>query len=205
LHKRWRRVRDDWHDNGKLDKKQNVFDDFCAAAEYLIHEKYTSPHKIAICGGSNGGLLVAACANQRPELFGSVVCQVGVLDMLRFHKFTIGYAWVSDYGNADKKEDFEHIIKYSPLHNVGKTGKPYPAMLLTTGDHDDRVVPLHTFKMIAELQHTVGSQSYQKNPLLARIEVSAGHGGGKPTSKIIEESLETYCFYCKTLGLTWKD
>eukprot|EP01091_Cochliopodium_minus_P015221 TRINITY_DN5348_c0_g1_i1.p1 TRINITY_DN5348_c0_g1~~TRINITY_DN5348_c0_g1_i1.p1 ORF type:complete len:751 (+),score=207.84 TRINITY_DN5348_c0_g1_i1:101-2254(+) len=194
----------EWHNKGKLGNKQNVFDDFCAAAEYLIDNKYTRPEKLAISGGSNGGLLVAACANQRPELFGCVIPQVGVLDMLRFHKFTIGYAWCSDFGNPDKESDFEFIYKYSPLHNVQKD-KKYPAMLFTTGSHDDRVSPLHTFKMVAELQHWVSKQTFESGPILSRIEVSAGHGAGKPTSKIIDEIVEIYSFITKTLKLTWTD
>jgi len=193
-----------WHDAGKLHNKQNCFDDFIAAAENLINNKYTCAKKLTICGGSNGGLLVSACANQRPDLFGCVISKVGVLDMLKFHKFTIGHAWRSDYGDPDVEEDFRYIIKYSPLHNVQK-GNAYPAMLLCTADHDDRVSPLHSLKHISTLQHELGAEKYQIAPLLIRVECNAGHGRGKPTSKIIEEYVDTYAFIANSLKLEWTD
>ncbi|RLO09365.1 hypothetical protein DYB28_000915, partial [Aphanomyces astaci] len=199
-----------WHQAGTLGNKQNVFDDFQGAAEYLIKEGYTNSSKIAIHGGSNGGLLVAACANQRPDLFRCAVGAVGVMDMLRFHKFTVGHGWTTDYGNPDKAEDFEFISKYSPLHNVPSfeaksTGLAndhggFPAYLLTTGDHDDRVVPLHSLKLIAEVQHKLGHHSSQTNPLLIRVETNAGHGAGKPTSKVLQEAADVYTYMGWALG-----
>lgn len=194
-----------WHKAGCFANKQNVFDDFQAAAEYLIQHGYTSPPKLAINGGSNGGLLVAACLNQRPDLFGCVLANVGVMDMLRFHKFTIGHAWTTDYGCADNPEHFPFLIKYSPLHNVRPAATQYPAVLVMTGDHDDRVVPLHSLKFIATLQHEIGRQPHQTNPLMARIEVKAGHGSGKPTNKIIEEAADMYAFMARTVGMEWSD
>ncbi|KAA0201447.1 hypothetical protein HAZT_HAZT004468 [Hyalella azteca] len=182
---------DAWHNGGRLLNKQNVFDDFHAAAEYLVKEGYTSSRLLTSQGGSNGGLLVAACANQRPELYGAVISQVGVMDLLRFHKFTIGYAWCSDYGNPEEEKHFRNLIKFSPYHN-------FPATLLLTADHDDRVVPLHSFKLISELQHKLGKQP---NPLLIRIDTKAGHGGGKPTMKVIEESTDIFCFEMNCLQL----
>jgi prolyl oligopeptidase len=177
-----------WHDAGTKCQKQNVFDDFIAAAEFLIQKKYTSRERLAIQGGSNGGLLVGACMTQRPDLFGVCLPAVGVLDMLRYHKFTIGYAWAIDYGRSDVKEEFPCLIKYSPLHNIKKVS--YPATLVTTADHDDRVVPAHSFKFAATLQeHQQG-----ENPVLIRIETSAGHGAGKPTSKLIEEAADILTF-----------
>ncbi len=187
---------EEWHKAGTKLTKQNVFDDFIAAAEYLIHEKYTSTPKLAIFGGSNGGLLVGACLTQRPELYGAAIPAVGVLDMLRFHKFTIGYAWVDDYGSSDSAAEFPALLKYSPLHNL-KPGTCYPPTLITTADHDDRVVPAHSFKFAAALQ---AAQSCD-NPVLIRIETKAGHGAGKPTAKVIEEAADRFAFLVKTLGV----
>lgn len=178
----------DWHKAGTKCQKQNVFDDFIAAAEYLIAQKYTSPERLAIQGGSNGGLLVGACMTQRPDLFGVCFPQVGVLDMLRYHKFTIGYAWATDYGRSDNAKEFPCLLAYSPLHQVRKVA--YPATLVTTADHDDRVVPAHSFKFAATLQeHQQG-----EHPTLIRIETSAGHGAGKPTAKILEEAADLLSF-----------
>jgi prolyl oligopeptidase len=188
-----------WHKAGIKEKKQNVFDDFIAAAEYLISEKYTSPEKLAIMGGSNGGLLVGACMTQRPELFKVVIAQVGVMDMLRYHKFTIGRAWASDYGTSDTKEGFNYLYKYSPLHNL-KKGVKYPATLAITGDHDDRVVPMHTFKFMATLQEDQAGS----NPVIVRIETKAGHGGGKPTEKVIAEAADIWSFVMYNLGMKVK-
>jgi prolyl oligopeptidase len=187
----------EWHDAGRLKNKQNVFDDFIAAAEWLILNKYTSTPKLAIGGGSNGGLLVGAAMAQRPDLFGAALPAVGVMDMLRFHKFTIGWAWKSDYGDPDVKDDFETALKYSPLHNL-KAGVAYPATLVTTGDHDDRVVPAHSHKFIATLQ---AAQAAGGPPVLTRIETKAGHGAGKPTAKIIEERADQWAFLTQTLGM----
>lgn len=189
-----------WHKAGTQMQKQNVFDDFIAAAEYLIAEKYTSPKRLAIRGGSNGGLLVGAVMLQRPELFAVALPAVGVLDMLRYHTFTSGAGWAYDYGTSeDNKEMFEYLLGYSPLHNV-KSGVEYPATLITTGDHDDRVVPAHSFKFAAELQ----SKHTGTNPLLIRIETNAGHGAGTPTSKIIEQYADIYGFVLHNMGLTAK-
>ncbi len=186
----------EWHDAGRLDKKQNVFDDFIAAAEYLIRERYTSASRLAISGASNGGLLIGAVLNQRPDLFGAALPAVGVMDMLRFHLFTIGWAWKSDYGSSETKEGFETLIKYSPLHNI-RPGTRYPAVLVTTADHDDRVVPLHSFKYAAALQAAQAGPA----PILIRIETRAGHGAGKPTDKQIEEAADRYAFLVKNLGM----
>ncbi len=177
-----------WHKAGTMSHKQNVFNDFIAAAEYLIENKYTSPDYLAIEGRSNGGLLIAATLLQRPDLFAVALPEVGVLDMLRYHKFTIGWAWAGDYGRSDKKEQFEYLIKYSPVHNVKKA--KYPATLVITADHDDRVVPAHSFKFISELQ---SKQDWNK-PVLIRIDKKSGHGAGKPLSKIIEELTDIYSF-----------
>ena len=185
-----------WHAAGTKLQKQNVFDDFIAAAEYLIAEKYTSTPKLAIFGGSNGGLLVGACMNQRPDLFGACLPAVGVMDMLRFHKFTIGWAWTSDYGSADNAEEFKALHAYSPYHNL-KPGTCYPPTLITTADHDDRVVPAHSFKYAARLQEMQSCPS----PVLIRIETKAGHGAGKPTSKQIEERADLWAFLVKNLGM----
>jgi prolyl oligopeptidase len=189
---------EDWHQAGTKLKKQNVFDDFIAAAEYLIGNNYTSPKKLAIQGGSNGGLLIGAVINQRPDLFGVALPAVGVMDMLRYHKFTIGKYWAVDYGTSeDNKEMFGYLYRYSPLHSI-KKGVEYPAVLVTTADHDDRVVPAHSFKYIATLQ-----ENYQgSNPVMIRIETRAGHGGGKPTAMIIEEYSDLWAFTMKNLGVT---
>jgi prolyl oligopeptidase len=187
---------EEWWKAGTKLQKQNVFDDFIGAAEYLVKEKYTSPAKLAISGGSNGGLLVGAALNQRPDLFGAALPAVGVMDMLRFHKFTIGWAWTSDYGSPDNPEEFAAIYKYSPLHNI-KPGTKYPAVMVTTADHDDRVVPAHSFKYAATLQEANASD----RPILIRIETKAGHGAGKPTAKIIEEQADKWAFLVKELGV----
>ncbi|NEO40201.1 MAG: S9 family peptidase [Moorea sp. SIOASIH] len=185
---------EDWHQSGTKLNKQNVFDDFIWAAEWLIGAQYTSPQKLAIAGGSNGGLLVGACMTQRPDLFGAALPAVGVLDMLRFHKFTIGWAWCSDFGSPDNPEEFKALYAYSPLHNL-KPGTAYPPTLITTADHDDRVVPAHSFKFAAALQEAHEGEQ----PVLIRIETKAGHGAGKPTSKIIEEIADKWAFLLRTL------
>jgi len=187
---------EEWHQAGMKLKKQNVFDDFIAAGEWLIAQKYTSTPKLAIGGGSNGGLLVGACLTQRPDLFGAAVPEVGVMDMLRFHKFTIGWAWVSDFGSPDDPEEFKAIRAYSPLHNL-KPGTRYPATLITTADHDDRVVPAHSFKFAAALQAAQAGPA----PVLIRIETRAGHGGGKPVAKQIEEIADIWSFLVRELGV----
>ncbi|RLT04329.1 MAG: S9 family peptidase [Planctomycetota bacterium] len=187
---------EDWHQGGTKLNKQNVFDDFIAAGEWLIENKYTSSSKLAIQGGSNGGLLVGACMAQRPELFGACLPAVGVMDMLRFHKFTAGRFWVDDYGSADDPEQFKAIFAYSPYQNL-KPGKKYPATMVTTADTDDRVVPGHSFKFAAALQAAQSGDA----PTLIRIETRAGHGAGKPTSKIIEEVSDQWAFLVKTLGM----
>ena len=187
---------EEWHQGGTKLKKQNVFDDFIAAAEWLIAGKYTATPKLAISGRSNGGLLVGACLTQRPELFGAALPAVGVMDMLRFHKFTIGWSWVDDYGSSDQPDQFKALFAYSPLHNI-KPGTCYPPTLITTADHDDRVVPAHSFKFAASLQ---AAQSCD-NPVLIRIETKAGHGAGKPTSKLIDEFADQWAFLVKVLGI----
>jgi prolyl oligopeptidase len=179
-----------------LAKKQNVFDDFIAAADYLIREKYTSTPKLAIRGGSNGGLLVGAVMTQRPALYGATLPEVGVMDMLRFQKFTIGWAWTSDYGSSDNSEQFNYLRAYSPLHNI-KQGTCYPPTLAFTADHDDRVVPGHTFKFIATVQAAQGCP----NPVLVRIETKAGHGAGKPTTKQIDEAADRFAFLVRELRM----
>lgn len=188
---------EEWHQAGTKLKKQNVFNDFIGAAEWLIAKHYTRPDKLAIAGGSNGGLLVGACMTQRPDLFGCCLPAVGVMDMLRFHKFTIGWAWTSDYGSADNAEEFTALYAYSPYHNL-KPGVRYPATLVTTADHDDRVVPAHSFKFAArlqEMQHRLGP------PVLIRIETKAGHGAGKPTAKLIDEAADKLGFVVRELGV----
>jgi prolyl oligopeptidase len=189
-----------WHKAGTKLHKQNVFDDFIYAAKYLIKEKYTSPKYLAISGASNGGLLVGAVTNQHPELFRVAFPAVGVMDMLRFQKFTIGWAWVSDYGSSgESKQMFQALYKYSPLHNISSK-KNYPSMLITTADHDDRVVPAHSFKYAATLQEKYNG----KNPILIRIETRAGHGAGKPISKVIEEQADMWSFMFYNMGITPK-
>jgi prolyl oligopeptidase len=185
-----------WHLAGTKLQKQNVFDDFIAAAEWLIANRYTQPRKLAISGRSNGGLLVGACMVQRPDLFGAALPGVGVMDMLRFHKFTIGWAWTSDYGSSDNAEEFKAIFKYSPLHNL-RPGTKYPPTLIVTADHDDRVVPAHSFKFAAALQAKQAGEA----PVLIRIETKAGHGAGKPIYKAIEETTDEWSFLVKSLGM----
>ncbi|MBX9693152.1 MAG: prolyl oligopeptidase family serine peptidase, partial [Cyanobacteria bacterium] len=186
---------EDWHQQGMKDKKQNVFDDFIACGEWLIENKYTNRSRLAIAGGSNGGLLVGACMTQRPDLFAAACPTVGVLDMLRFHKFTIGWGWTSDYGCADNEKEFKTLLAYSPLHNI-KSDTSYPATLIITGDHDDRVVPAHSFKFAASLQEKHKGDA----PVLIRIETKAGHGAGKPTSKLIAEWTDKLAFLVRTLN-----
>ena len=185
-----------WHEAGTKLKKQNVFDDFIGAAEWLVNNKVTSPCKLAIGGGSNGGLLVGAAMTQRPDLFGAAIPQVGVMDMLRFHKFTIGWAWTSDYGSSENPDEFKALVKYSPLHNL-KPGTCYPATMITTADHDDRVVPAHSFKFAATAQAAQAGG----NPVIIRIDTKAGHGAGKPTSKQIEEVADRWGFLTKALKM----
>ena len=185
---------EEWHQAGMKLQKQNVFDDFIAAAEWLIAHNYTQPGKLAIGGGSNGGLLVGTCMTQRPNLFGAALPAVGVMDMLRFHKFTIGWAWVAEYGSSENAEEFATLYAYSPLHNL-KPGTAYPATLITTADHDDRVVPAHSFKFAAALQAAHSGDA----PVLIRIDMKAGHGAGKPTAKIIEEAADKWGFLVKVL------
>ena len=181
-------------------QKQNVFDDFIAAGEYLIAQKYTSNARLALRGGSNGGLLVGTVMNQRPDLAKVAFPQVGVMDMLRFHKFTIGWNWIADYGSSDNATDFKNLYAYSPLHNI-KEGINYPATLVTTADHDDRVVPAHSFKYIAELQAKAAKTT--TNPLLIRVDVNSGHGASN-TAKSLEQTADIYAFMFYNMGLSWK-
>ena len=191
---------EEWHRAGMLEKKQNVFDDFIAAAEHLINEKYTSSEKLAINGGSNGGLLAGAVMTQRPDLYRVALPAVGVLDMLRYQKFTIGWGWVVEYGSSDNEKDFDYLYAYSPLHNI-KNGVSYPATLITTADHDDRVVPAHSFKFSASLQEK--NKDAGNNPILIRIESNAGHGAGKPLSKSIDEATDMWSFVFHQLGMKY--
>lgn len=188
---------DEWHEAGKKSKKQNSFDDFYSAAQYLITEEYTIPEKIAIHGASNGGLLIAACLNQHPESYGVAVASRGVLDMINFHKFTCGGAWVCEYGSAENKDDFEYLIKYSPIHNIKQKG--YPPFLILTSDNDDRVAPVHSYKMAAHLQHE--SDGF----VLLEVIRKTSHGGGTPTNKALEETADIYCFISKCLNLEYKN
>ena len=190
---------EDWHMAGTKLHKQNVFDDFIAAAEWLEKNGYTKPAKLAIAGGSNGGLLVGAVETQRPELFGAALPAVGVMDMLRFNKFTAGRFWVDDYGSSENADEFKALYAYSPYHNI-KKGTKYPATLITTADTDDRVVPGHSFKFAAAIQEAQAAPA----PVLIRIETRAGHGAGKPTSKQIEEIADQYAFLVKNLGMKVK-
>ncbi len=190
---------EEWHKGGQLANKQNVFDDFISAAEWLIDNKYTSSSKLAIAGGSNGGLLVGACEVQRPDLYAVCLPAVGVMDMLRYHKFTIGWGWAVEYGTSDDEEQFGYIYKYSPLHNI-REGVAYPATLVTTADHDDRVVPAHSFKFAATMQHCQAGDA----PILIRIESKAGHGAGKPTSKRIDEAADIYAFLFQNVGVPYE-
>lgn len=188
---------DQWHREGMLENKQNVFDDFIAAAEWLIDNKYTRKEKLAIRGRSNGGLLVSACMLQRPDLYGAVICNVPVTDMLRYHKFTIGRYWIPEYGDAENNpEHFKFMYAYSPLHNV-KRGVKYPPILIATADTDDRVVPAHPKKLAATLQE----KTEGKSKVLLRIESKAGHGHGKPISKLIDEWADFYAFLSEELGI----
>jgi prolyl oligopeptidase len=184
-----------WHEAGKKSHKQNVFDDFIAAAEYLVAQKLTSTPHLGILGRSNGGLLVGAMLAQRPDLFGAALPGVGVMDMLRFHKFTIGWAWTDDYGSPDDAQDFKALYAYSPLHNL-RQGAKYPATLVTTGDHDDRVVPAHSFKFAAALQRAQAGDA----PVMIRIETRAGHGAGIPTEKKIDEVADQWAFLWSAIG-----
>ncbi|MEO6538118.1 MAG: prolyl oligopeptidase family serine peptidase [Ferruginibacter sp.] len=190
---------EEWHKAGMLQNKQNVFNDIFGAANFLVDKKYTNPGKLALRGGSNGGLLVGACITQHPEMFKVAIPQVGVMDMLRYHMFTIGWAWAVEYGRSDKKEDFANLYAYSPLHNL-KKGTQYPATLITTADHDDRVVPAHSFKFAATLQE----DNDGTNPTLIRIDSKAGHGAGKPTTKQIDEAADIWSFVMYNLGMEFK-
>jgi prolyl oligopeptidase len=187
---------EEWHQAGKKVNKQNVFDDFIGAAEWLIAEKYTSTNRLAIMGGSNGGLLVGAAMTQRPDLFGACLPEVGVLDMLRYQNFTAGHFWRDEYGTVDDPEEFKALIAYSPYHNV-KEGTKFPPTMVVTADTDDRVVPMHSFKFGAALQHAQSGDA----PILLRIETRAGHGAGTPTTKRIEETADLWAFLWKNLGM----
>ncbi|MDP6934270.1 MAG: prolyl oligopeptidase family serine peptidase, partial [Myxococcota bacterium] len=187
---------EEWHDAGTVHNKQNVFDDFIAAGEWLVSEGTTTTDQLAIQGGSNGGLLVGACMTQRPDLFGAALPAVGVLDMLRYHQFTIGWAWAPDYGTSEDPEAFASLYAYSPVHNT-RAGTSYPATLITTGDHDDRVVPAHSFKFAAALQHDHTGEP----PILIRIETRAGHGSGKPTHMRIDEIADRWSFLVRALDM----
>jgi prolyl oligopeptidase len=186
-----------WHLDGTKEKKQNVFDDFIACAEWLVTNGYTLPERLAINGRSNGGLLIGACMTQRPDLFGAALPAVGVLDMLRFHKFTIGWAWTSDYGSSENASEFAALYAYSPLHKL-KPGTRYPATMISTSDHDDRVVPAHSFKFAARLQEC---QVKGGPPVLIRIETKAGHGAGMALTKVIDETADELAFLVKALGM----
>ncbi|KAL4575422.1 hypothetical protein LXL04_022265 [Taraxacum kok-saghyz] len=204
---------EEWHQAGSLANKQNCFDDFISIAKYLISSGYTNPNKLCIEGGSNGGILIGACINQRPDLFGCALAHAGVMDMLRYHKFTIGHAWLPEFGCSDKEEDFRHLIKYSPLHNVKRPWEDasikafqYPSTMLLTADHDDRVVPLHTLKLLATMQHelcTSVKNSPQTNPIIGRISSKSGHGCGSSTQKMIDERVDCYSFMAEALGASW--
>ncbi|KAG7966870.1 hypothetical protein I3843_08G070800 [Carya illinoinensis] len=206
---------EEWHKAGALARKQNCFDDFISAAEYLTSAGYTQPKKLCIEGRSNGGLLIGASINQRPDLFGCALAHVGVMDMLRFHKFTIGHTWTSDYGCSDKEVEFHWLLKYSPLHTVRRHWEEhpdqpcqYPSTMLLTADHDDRVVPLHSLKLLATMQYVLCTSlenSPQTNPIIGRIECKAGHGDGRPTQKLIDEAADQYGFMAKMLDATWID
>uniref|UniRef100_UPI00358F0815 prolyl endopeptidase isoform X2 n=1 Tax=Myxine glutinosa TaxID=7769 RepID=UPI00358F0815 len=195
-----------WHREGMKEKKNNVFADFICAAQYLVESGYTQPQRLAINGASNGGLLVGACINRRPDLFGCAVAEVGVFDLLKFHRFTIGHAWTTEFGCSEDPDHFPWLVKHSPLHTVNADAT-YPAVLLLTADHDDRVVPLHSYKFIAELQHVANEYGHSANgrPLLLRVDTKAGHGAGKPTAKVLSEAADVYGFMARTLGLTWQD
>ncbi|HEX3595607.1 MAG TPA: prolyl oligopeptidase family serine peptidase, partial [Polyangiaceae bacterium] len=186
-----------WHEAGMKQNKQNVFDDFVAAARYLVDSRITRTDRLAIGGHSNGGLLVGACLTQHPELYGAALPGVGVMDMLRYHRYTIGWAWADEYGTSDDPEQLRTLLAYSPLHNV-KPGTRYPATLITTADHDDRVVPAHSFKFAAALQAAQAGPA----PVMIRIETSAGHGAGTPTTKMIEEKSDRWAFLVRALNFT---
>ncbi|KAI0500084.1 hypothetical protein KFK09_018292 [Dendrobium nobile] len=206
---------EEWHKSGSLSKKQNCFDDFIAASEFLISKGYTHSGSLCIEGGSNGALLIAACINQRPDLFGCAIVHAGFMDMLRFHKFTIGHAGTSDYGCSNKKDEFQWLFKYSPLHNVTRpwekssdSSSQYPSTMLLTADHDDRVVSLHAFKFLATMQYilcTSLENTPQKNPIIARIDRKDGHGIGRSTQKLIDEAVDCYGFAAKMMGVSWND